>query len=137
MLLAAFDCNPNASDPRMCGFKGFVKKCGDFSSRRNEVAHGVVTKITSDGALLGHYCCAAAYNTRKNLSRADFHAAMSAYLLEGAEGSAPWDWRYSYTAAQINQYAEGFMGLRERAYQYETALREIAEEGSARRDGAF
>jgi uncharacterized protein YqgQ len=74
--------------------KGLIDEIGNFSPRRNEIAHGIVMHVSDGKVNRNHYLCPNYTNAKK-----------VSYASDRAE------WKYMYTAEQIDQYAEHFAKL--------------------------
>jgi len=102
------------------------RAAGNFSSRRNEIAHGIVMGGFAHGRDLGTYLYPPEYNSRKLLSRADRLAFVRKHGPDKYEFDFPFrPMEYAYVATDVTYYGDQF---RELAWQasdlaYRTRLR--------------
>lgn len=79
-----------------------LKQVGRFMARRNDIAHGVVSKVKDRE---GWYLIPAWYDTRKSPIGLEKHSAKFNFGVG----------RYAYTVEQVDEYAVQFHSLREQA----------------------
>ncbi len=91
-----------------------LKDIGNFTSRRNDIAHGQVMRIGDSGSYLTH----SFYNSRK-LKPGNKSRAINAFERYG--------FSYAYTSAQIENYAMHFI-------RQKSAVQAVAEEIRELRD---
>lgn len=90
----------------------FAKEVSRFTSRRNEIAHGVVSSVQVNGVDRGYLLRPARYNIRKNENHIETFAKMTADLPVVLT-----DWRimsveqYAYTSADVLYYNSQFQRL--------------------------
>ena len=114
LIMAAADANKRISADRLTAITRLVAhEIGRLVARRNEIAHGQVTRFRrAEGAagkapeLEGHYLVPPYYNTRKHLSYRDKQATSTAF------GTL----KYAYTSYQIGYYALQFQLYAERVH---------------------
>ena len=106
MLAAAFAASPARHDPAVAPFDALLKRIAHFGPRRNDIAHGMVTKFNVDRKERGHYLCPAQYATKRRRR----------------PGTALGD--YAYTSAQIYEYVAEFIACGKAILPFMTAVQE-------------
>jgi len=103
-----------------------IKKFGTFHkhwqvaiSRRNEIAHGIVTRVRIDDKDRGHFLCPARYNTKKN------HAGNGYFSLQLPRDEDEFGFmsgKYRYTKGDIFHFNERFNVLHQAAFHFRLHL---------------
>lgn len=123
MVAAAFGVYPHRRDEQLAGFPKFLDHAQKFASRRNEIAHGRVVKISpSIGASPeGCYLAPAEYNTNKRYRDWELADGVVHDVFEFSKRAVG---KYAYTSAQIDFYTGYFRRLMDEARTYALAFRE-------------
>lgn len=102
-----------------------VNEIGKLAGRRNDIAHGIVTRFQQQNAPasgapvlmeLGHYLVPSASNTRKKLNS----GAAAALIFDPDRQGPIIISKYGYIAAQVDQYREHFSAYRLRLLDLQT-----------------
>lgn len=101
MLQAAFESFPGRQLPDLKGFEEMLKLIGNFSARRNDVAHGHAMGHSVDHVNRGYFLVPPSYATQKFKKQTEWGIG-----------------DYAYTSDQILQYANEFVSLHKAAAQY-------------------
>ncbi len=113
MVKAAFDVFELRDHPKVAPFAPLLNRAGNFSARRNEIAHGVVTRVTVDNVPQGSYLVPPRYNSNK-------HKYREPISMLGLGD-------YAYTAAQIHEYAQHFHDLHIEASRLSVDIRVLID----------
>lgn len=119
MIEAAFAVFPGREKEGISALPAQLKRVGNYSARRNEIAHGVVSGFTENGAFRGYYLVPAYYNSRKRSPlRSDISTPEEAKAALLAHGLG----KYAYNSAQVDAYRQAFFHLNDAALGVDMAL---------------
>jgi hypothetical protein len=101
MVLAAARSAPAIDASTLSEVTVLLNQVGKLSGRRNEIAHGQVTRFEGPGGVdHGRFLVPATYNSRKK------HNPRKPFA---SDATAMDHYSYAYTSAQIRQYADHFI----------------------------
>jgi len=111
MVKVAFEAFPARSHEKIAPFKDILNRAGNFSARRNEIAHGIVTRLTVEQVDNGCYLLPPLYNTNKQRK----------FAVTAGFGD------YAYTSSQISEYTQHFGDLANETGSLFAAARSILD----------
>lgn len=130
MIVAAAEAEHTFIDKQsLSEVKSLLREIGELAARRNDIAHGTAAMFSGSLAQ-GNYLVPPRYNTRRQQSpRRVFDLSRSDEFVFGR-------FKYAYTAAQIDRYADHFWNYVEKVYDLHDKLTGLRLGKEAKRNEA-